>query len=112
MGLDLHRVLDAFRQRRNLRAHGRAGTGDRVGTCPGDAFNDDVDAVGRLGHLADDAHRTDAPEIVGRRIVGIALLQHHEQHAIAAERAIHRLDRDRAVDRQWLQGQGKRNRAP
>ncbi len=112
MGLDLDGVLDTFRERRDLRAHGRAGAGHHVGTTAGHSFDDDVDAVRRLGHLTDDGHRTDAPEIVGHRIVVVALLQRHEQHAIAAERAIHRLDGDGPVDRQRLEGERKRHRAP
>src|SRR5262249_20070029 len=78
----------------------------------GDAFDDDVDAVGRLGHLADDAHRPDAPQVLRPRIVRVAFLQQHEQQSVAGERAIDGLDRNGSVDRERLQGQRKRYRAP
>ncbi len=109
--VDFDRPLDDLRQRRDLRAHRRAGARDDVGADAGDAFDDDVDAAADLGHLADDADGSDAADILRTRVVLVVLLEEQQNHAVGRERAVHRLDRHRAVHRQRLQRQWKGDRS-
>ena len=48
---------------------------------------------------------------LGAGVVGVALLQHEQQHAVAAERPVHRLDRHRPIDRERLNAQRERHGA-
>ncbi len=72
-----------------------------------DAFDEHVEArsARRLRHLADDADSANWKEITRLRIVGLGLLQREEDHAVAAERSVDRLDRHGAIDGKRLNGQ-------
>ena len=50
-------------------------------------------------------------EIVGRRLVGVALLQQQQHHAIARQRAVDGLDRDRPADAERRDGHRQHDRA-
>ena len=65
----------------------------------------------RLGHLADDADRPDLVQIVGARLVRVVLLEQGQDHAVAGERPIHRLDRHRAVHPERRDAQRQHDRA-
>ena len=69
-----------------------------LGARARDAFDEDAHAALALRHLADDRHRPDPVEIVGRRLVVVVLLQQQEHHAVAGERPVDRLDRHRPAD--------------
>ena len=56
------------------------------------------------------ADRADRPHVFRARVVFVVLLQEQQDHAVRAERAIDRFDRDRPVDRKRLQRQRKRDR--
>ena len=83
-----------------------------VGAHAREALDDDVKPRRVARHLADDADRADPLHVVRARIVELVLLQHQQQHAIAAERAVHRFDRHRPVHRERLHAERKRDRAP
>ena len=109
--LHLDGALVRFRERGDLRAHRRADAAHHIGPHAGNPLDDDVDAAARLGHLADDGDGADPAHVLRRRIVRIVLLEQQEDQAIRAERAVHRFNRNRPVDGQRLQRQGKRDRA-
>ena len=70
-----------------------------LGARASDALDEHAHAVRRLRHLADDRDRADPVQIVGRRLVGLGLLQQQQHHAIAGERAVDRFDRHRRGSR-------------
>jgi hypothetical protein len=70
-----------------------------------DAFNDDVDAPARLRHLPDDPDGADAVQIVGRRVIRLPSAEDEQHETVGAERPVDRFDRDRTIDRKWLQCQ-------
>ena len=73
------------------------------------AFDDDAHPARRLGHLADDRDRADAVQIVRRRLVGLVLLHQQQDHPIARERAVDRLDRHRPADTERRHGHRQHN---
>jgi hypothetical protein len=68
-----------------------------LGTRSGDAFDEHPHAGRPLGHLADDAHRPDLVQIVGTRLVRVGRLQQGQDHPVAREGAVHRLNRHRTA---------------
>ena len=109
--LHLDGALVRFRERGDLRPHRRADAAHNVGPHPGNPLDDDVDAAAGLGHLADNGDGADLAHVLRRRIVRIVFLEQQEDQSIHPERAVHRLNRNRPVDGQRLQRQGKRHRA-
>ena len=78
-------------QRRDLRAHRRAGARDDVGARRARAPSMMMlMPPPRLRHLPDDADGADAAEVLGRRVVLVVLLQQQQDQAVGAERAVDR----------------------
>ena len=82
-----------------------------VGAHARETLDDDVDPGRVARHLPDDADRADRAAGRRARVVDLALLQDEQQHAIAAERAVDRFDRHRAIDGERLHAQRKGDRA-
>ena len=101
------------RQRGDLRAQRRPRSRVDVRAHPREPLDDDVDAaVRRLGHLPDDTDRSNSPQILGRRLVGVVVLQDEEQEAVASERPVDAFHRYRAIHGQWQQRLWKDHRVP
>ena len=82
-----------------------------LGARAHDAFDEHAHAARRLRHLADDRHRADAVQIVERRLLGLVLLHQQQDEAIARERAVDRLDRQRTADAERRHRQRQHDRA-
>ena len=62
-----------------------------------DSLDDDAHARLRHCHLADHGNCSDPMQVVRAGLVGFVLLQEQQDHAVARQRAVHRLDRARAA---------------
>jgi len=71
-------------------AHRQPRAADDVGAHAREALDNHVEARRVPRHLPDDPHGADPLHLIRPRIVELALLQHQQQHAITAERAVHR----------------------
>jgi hypothetical protein len=110
--VDFHRLLDFLGRRLDGRAHDVAFARDPFGPRARQPFHDDVEGVRRLCHLPDDTDGPDMLQVVGLRFVRLPFLQHEQDHAVGTKRAVDRVDRDGAVDRQRLERQRENDRLP
>ena len=69
-----------------------------LGARARDALDEHAHAALALGHLPDDRHGADPVQVVGARLVGVVLLQQQQDHAVAGQRPVDRLDRQRPAD--------------
>ena len=97
-GIDGDRPITRFLERLQQRLHHATFHLQEFGAGAGDAFDKDAHTGRRLGHLADDADRSDLVQIVGPRFVSVACLEQREDHAVARQRAVYGFDRHRTAD--------------
>ncbi len=105
-------AVGSFGDRPDHRAQRQARPRDHVGLHAREPFDDDVEPLRVAHHLPHHGDGADACQLVRRGIVGVALLHDEQEHAVAAERAVHRFDRHGAVDRERLHAQRKGHRVP
>ena len=77
-----------------------------------DPFDEHAHAGRRLGHLADDAHRPDLVQIVRARLFRVGRLKKGQDHPIAGEGTVHRLNRHRSAHAERRNAQRQDDGAP
>jgi hypothetical protein len=76
-----------------------------------DPFDEDAHAALALRHLADDRDRAGTIEVVQAGLVVVVLLQEQQDHAVAGQRLVHRLDGELPADAERRHGQRQHDRA-